>query len=88
MNGNRASNDGDLVKHWCIEGKGLAVKSCLDLSNDILAGRLIPIMTDYQAKQNELWLICPSRQSITPAVRLLRDTLREKCAELINRLSI
>ena len=88
MNGNRVSNDGDLVKRWCIEGKGLAVKTCLDFSNDILAGRLIHIMTEYQAKQNELWLICPSRQSITPAVRLLRDTLREKCTELISRLTL
>jgi DNA-binding transcriptional LysR family regulator len=88
MSGNRASNDGDLVKHWCVEGKGPAVKSCLDLSDDILSGRLINIMTKYQAKQNELWLICPSRQSITPAVRLLRDTLREKCAELLSHLAV
>jgi len=88
MSGNRASNDGDLVKRWCIEGKGLTVKSGLDLSDDILEGRLINIMTEYQAKQNELWLICPSRQSITPAVRLLRDTLREKCTDLLSHLSL
>ena len=29
MNGRRASNDGDLVRRWCVAGKGLAVKSCL-----------------------------------------------------------
>ena len=88
MSGNRASNDGDLVRRWCVEGKGLAVKSCLDVSSDISEGKLIHIMTDYQAKPSELWLICPSRQSITPAVRLLRDTLREKCKDLLSRLTI
>ena len=28
MSGNRASNDGDLVRRWSVAGKGLAVKSC------------------------------------------------------------
>ncbi len=88
MSSNRASNDGDLVRRWCVEGKGLAVKSCLDVSSDISEGKLIHIITDYQAKPSELWLICPSRQSITPAVRLLRDTLREKCKALLSRLAI
>ena len=34
----------------------------------------------------ELWLVCPSRQSITPAVRLLRDTFREKSTGILNQL--
>jgi len=35
MSGNRAANDGDLVRRWCVAGKGLAVKSCLDMSADL-----------------------------------------------------
>ena len=34
VSGNRASNDGDVVRRWCVSGKGLAVKSCLDMSTD------------------------------------------------------
>ncbi|MEC9060038.1 MAG: LysR family transcriptional regulator, partial [Pseudomonadota bacterium] len=37
-------------------------------------------------KPTQLWLICPSRQSITPAVRLLRDMLKARCAECLVRL--
>lgn len=86
MSGNRASNDGDLVRRWCVAGKGLAVKSALDMSADILAGRVIQVMPEFEAKSTELWLVCPSRQSITPAVRLLRDFLQEKCRDILQQL--
>lgn len=78
LRGDRASNDGDLVRRWCVAGKGVAIKSCLDMSNDLIAGRVVNIMPNYKPTPTELWLVCPSRQSITPTVRLLRDRLREK----------
>ena len=86
MSGDRASNDGDLVRRWCVAGKGLAVKSCLDMSTDLLSGNVISIMPEFKPTPTELWLICPSRQSITPAVRLLRDTFREKSMGILNEL--
>jgi DNA-binding transcriptional LysR family regulator len=86
MSGNRASNDGDLVRRWCVAGKGLAAKSCLDVSADLLAGNIVSILPEYQPRPTELWLVCPSRQSITPAVRLLRDAVKEKCRETLQRL--
>tara|TARA_R110001583_G_scaffold61717_6_gene182097 strand:- start:66 stop:1007 length:942 start_codon:yes stop_codon:yes gene_type:complete len=86
MQGNRASNDGDLVRRWCVAGKGLAVKSCLDMSADLLAGNVVSLMPEFQPRSTELWLICPSRQSITPAVRLLRDQLKKETRIIINLL--
>ena len=86
MTGNRASNDGDLVRRWCVDGKGIAVKSCLDMSADLLSGTVISVMPEFKPRMTELWLICPSRQSITPAVRRLRDSFREKSAAILNQL--
>ena len=86
MSGNRASNDGDLVRRWCVAGKGLAVKSCLDMSADLLSAKVVSVMPGFKPRATELWLVCPSRQSITPVVRLLRDTFREKCAGVLGRL--
>jgi DNA-binding transcriptional LysR family regulator len=86
MSGDRASNDGDLVRRWCVAGKGLAVKSCIDMSADLLSGRVVSVMPEFKPRSTELWLVCPSRQSITPAVRLLRDTFREKCTDILNQL--
>jgi hypothetical protein len=86
MSGNRASNDGDLVRRWCVAGQGLAVKSCLDMSADLLSGRVVNVMSGFKPRSTELWLICPSRQSITPAVRLLRDMFREKSRGILSQL--
>lgn len=86
MSGNRASNDGDLVRRWCAAGKGLAVKSCLDMSNDLLSGKVVSVMPEFKPRSTELWLICPSRQSITPAFRLLRDTFKEKTRSILKQL--
>tara|TARA_R110001606_G_scaffold3844_6_gene18564 strand:+ start:4750 stop:5700 length:951 start_codon:yes stop_codon:yes gene_type:complete len=81
-----AANDGDLVRRWCVAGKGVAIKSSLDIANDLLAGHVVSLMPDYKIPQGELWLISPSRQSITPTVRLLRDMFRERTKALLTQL--
>jgi DNA-binding transcriptional LysR family regulator len=86
MSGNRAANDGDLVRRWCVAGYGLAVKSCLDMSTDLLSGTVISLMPEFKPTPTELWLIFPSRQSITPAARLLRDTFKVRCNHILNQL--
>ncbi|MDO6513648.1 MULTISPECIES: LysR family transcriptional regulator [unclassified Neptuniibacter] len=86
MSGNRASNDGDLVRRWCVAGKGLAVKSCLDMSNDLLNDRVVNVMPNFKPRSSELWLVCPTRQSITPAVRLLRDHVKLECTKVLQLL--
>ncbi|WP_137226696.1 MULTISPECIES: LysR family transcriptional regulator [Shewanella] len=86
MKGNRVSNDGELVHRWCLSGKGIGLKSCLDMSSDLLAENVVHILPEYQAKPTELWLIFPSRQSITPAARLLRDTLKQKTHSILQQL--
>ncbi|MCU4677087.1 LysR substrate-binding domain-containing protein [Catenovulum sp. 2E275] len=86
MSGNRASNDGDLVRRWCVAGKGVAVKSYLDMSQDLLNGQVVPIIPEFTSRMTELWLICPSKQTITPAVRLLRDMLQLKTKAVFKQL--
>ncbi|MDO6541748.1 LysR family transcriptional regulator [Photobacterium sanguinicancri] len=87
LTGNRASNDGDMVRRWCTAGHGLAVKSSLDMSQDLLSGKVESVMPAFKVTPTELWLVCPSRQSITPAVRLLRDAFREKTAAILEQLA-
>lgn len=86
MKSNRVANDAELVRRWCVAGKGLAVKSCLDMSADLLSGKLVNVMPAFKPTATELWLICPSRQSITPAVRLLRDAFRMQSKAVLEKL--
>jgi DNA-binding transcriptional LysR family regulator len=80
IKGNRASNDGDVVRRWVVSGKGIAFKSRLDMTADLNAGNVVQVLSDYRSDPISLWLTCPSRKQVTPAVLILRDWLREKCA--------
>ncbi|MBU2979256.1 LysR family transcriptional regulator [Alteromonas sp. C1M14] len=86
MHSNRASNDAELVRRWCVAGKGIANKSLLDMSDDVLAGRVVPVMPSYSPPDSQLWLICPTRQLITPSVRLLKEFITVKCEHIFGLL--
>lgn len=86
MQSNRASNDAELVRRWCVAGKGIANKSLLDMADDLLAGKVKPIALSHAPPQSHLWLICPTRQLITPSVRLLREFISEKCDTVFTHL--
>jgi DNA-binding transcriptional LysR family regulator len=86
MHSNRVSNDAELVRRWCVTGKGIAFKSILDLSKDLLAGNLVQLLPDLTPKPTELWLICPTKQLITPAVRILREHIKQQCQLLLTEL--
>lgn len=86
MYSNRAANDGDIVRRWCVAGKGLAVKSCLDVSTDLLSGNLTSVIPEFKPSSTELWLVFPSRQLITPATRMLRDKLKKECRAILLQL--
>jgi DNA-binding transcriptional LysR family regulator len=73
---NRAVNDGDIVRRWCIDGVGIAKKSAIDIAEDLLDGRLQRVLPDYHIPLTEMWLVLPSRQLISPAIRLIRDELK------------
>ena len=86
MNSDRAVNDGDIVRRWCIDGTGIAKKSAIDVAQDLLSTRLQRLMSDYKVPLTEMWLVLPSRQLITPAVRLIRDELKHTINELRDQL--
>lgn len=86
MNSDRAVNDGDIVRRWCVDGAGVAKKSAIDVAQDLLAGRLKRLMPDYTIPLTEMWLVLPSRQLISPAIRHIRDELKRTIADLREQL--
>ena len=83
VSGNRLSNDADVVHRWVVAGKGITMKSRLDMAADLRSGHVVEILNDFYSPAINLWLICPNRTQVTPAMLMLRDLLRSKCeAEL------
>ncbi|KAB2924874.1 MAG: LysR family transcriptional regulator [Dechloromonas sp.] len=84
--GNRACDDGDIVRRWAIAGHGIACKSGLDIAPDLAAGRLIRLCPDWQGESVPLSLICADRRQLSPTVVLLREHLRKRCEGLAGGL--
>jgi DNA-binding transcriptional LysR family regulator len=80
----RSSNDGAMVRQWAIEGAGIALKSYLEVAEDIKAKRLVVILDDYMpnfvkgkaiSNSADLHVIYPSRQYQPKRVKAFIEAL-------------
>lgn len=78
VEGNRISNDTDIVRRWAISGKGIAYRSQIDVRSDLHNGTLVEVLPQYPSPSIELHLVCPSSKQVSPAVIELRELLRKK----------
>ena len=71
-------DDADLVRRWAVAGMGIAYKSWIDVSTDVLAGRLEILIPEQPGEAVPLNLVCPHRKQFSPAIRQLHALLREQ----------
>ncbi|WP_028864442.1 hypothetical protein [Psychromonas aquimarina] len=53
------------------------------MSTDLKLGRAVEILSPYRT-QTGLFMVCPNRKSVTPAVLALRDMLRSKISQVLS----
>jgi len=78
VNSRMLCDDADVVRRWAVAGMGIAYKSWIDVSADVLAGRLEVLLPDRPGEAAPLSLICPHRKQFSPAIRELHRLLREQ----------
>jgi DNA-binding transcriptional LysR family regulator len=84
VDGNRRSKDGDVVRRWAVAGKGIALKSQLDIADDLKSGRLIEVELDgWQVANYPLYLICPERRLIDPLFNAVKEYLIERVEQVL-----
>jgi DNA-binding transcriptional LysR family regulator len=84
VRGNRVTDDSDLVRRWAVAGHGIAYRARLDVAQDIADGRLRIVCPDWTGENVPLTFVCADRRQLSPAVRLLRDFLQERCREVLD----
>lgn len=83
VSGNRITDDTDIVRRWALAGKGIAYRSQIDIDAEMRRGLLVPLLSEYRSPPAQLYLLCPGRKQVTPAVIELRELLRQKCARIL-----
>jgi len=76
VHGRRHSNDSSLVRQWAIEGLGVINKSDLDVREDIAAGRLEQVLTEWEGPQIPLSLVYAGSSRRPAAVLALANFLQ------------
>lgn len=75
VHGNRIANDGGLVRAWCIQGHGIALKSYWDIKHDLDAGRLVALLTPFLMPATAIQVLYPGGRAVPKRVRALIDFL-------------
>lgn len=73
VSGRRISNDGHIVRMWCLAGAGIALKSELDIGEDLHSGRLVPLLEDFKAPPTPLQMLFPPSRQRPTRVRAFAD---------------
>ncbi len=83
VTGNRRCKDGDVTRRWAVAGKGIALKSLLDVAEDLLQGRLIELDVGWGFQAFPVYLLCAEKRLLSPMVQALATHLRESAESLI-----
>ncbi|MGD8172187.1 LysR substrate-binding domain-containing protein [Vibrio sp. TRT 21S02] len=81
VSGNPTSNDSEVVHRQALKGKGIANKSLMDISQDILDGRLVRVLPEWDCGPVPLYMMCADRRLLNPTIRKFRDFVQEKCCQ-------
>ncbi len=87
VSGDRDANDGDLLRQWAVEGKGIVLKSAWDVALDVEEGRLVALLVDYCPADVDLQIVLPPARQRSKRVKALADHLAAMLRRLDRRLA-
>lgn len=76
------SNDGQILRAAALDGLGILVQPTYILYNDIVAGRLVPVLDDWDLPRLTINLAYPSRKHLSAKVRTFIDFIAEHFAKM------
>ncbi|MDE1149074.1 MAG: LysR family transcriptional regulator [Azospirillaceae bacterium] len=71
------TNNGDTARAAALAGQGIIWQPTFLIGQDLRAGRLVPVMTDYRVPDIDILAVYPSRRHVSAKVRVLIDFLAE-----------
>ncbi|MDP3309388.1 MAG: LysR family transcriptional regulator, partial [Polaromonas sp.] len=69
-------SDGQVLHDWCLDGFGIAWRSTWEVEAEIAAGKLVTVLSDFDAPPNGIYAVFPQRKHLPLRVRLWIDFLK------------
>jgi len=75
VNGPLSSNSGELVRDWCLDGRGIMLRSLWDIAPQLASGELVRVLPDWCMPDADIHWLAPFRPDAPRRIRLLIDFL-------------
>lgn len=75
VRGALVSNSGELVRDWCLSGRGIMLRSLWDVAPWLASGKLVRLLPSYAMRNANIQWLAPFRAQTPQRVRLLREHL-------------
>jgi DNA-binding transcriptional LysR family regulator len=72
----RTADNGLVSRLWAIDGHGIALKSRMDVADDLLAGRLVRLLPGLESQPYPLVMVLARGSHLSARIRALADALR------------
>nr|WP_232244685.1 LysR substrate-binding domain-containing protein [Pseudomonas citronellolis] len=80
VTGPLSSNHGEVVHQWCLDGRGILLRSWWDVHDSLADGRLVQVLPEYQ-QQADIWAVHAAPLSSSARVRVAVEFFRQYFAE-------
>lgn len=78
VDGNRAANDGGILRKWAIEGIGVVLKSSFDVAEDLATGRLETALDGFSIEGMNLFAVHPADRQPSRRISAFVDYLEDR----------
>nr|WP_290447314.1 MULTISPECIES: LysR substrate-binding domain-containing protein [unclassified Pseudomonas] len=79
VTGSLSTNHGEIARQWCLDGRGILLRSMWDVQADLEAGRLLQVLPGYR-QDADIWAVYTSPLINSAKVRVTVEFLREYLA--------
>ena len=78
VQGPLSSNSGELVRDWCLAGRGIMLRSLWDIAPQLASGELVRVLPGYAMTDADIHWLAPHQPQVPRRIRLLVDFLAER----------
>ncbi len=75
VRGPLSSNSGELVRDWCLAGRGIMLRSLWDIAPQLASGQLVRVLPGDAMLEADIHWLAPYRPDSPRRIRLLIDFL-------------
>ncbi|MCY1356199.1 HTH-type transcriptional regulator DmlR [compost metagenome] len=80
VTGPLSANHGEVVHQWCVDGRGILLRSLWDVADSLASGKLVQILPDYQQPAN-IWAVYAAPLASSAKIRVTVEFFRQYFAE-------